>query len=646
MADKTEVDLIVKAITEGFDKVGADLKKAGSDVESAGKQISKSSMFFTELNSQINVAKQAFSTFAEVFKKTFELGAEGAAVNQTRESFDMLLDSIGAAPDTLARLRAASKGTVSDMTLMSSTATLLAGVSGDLAKSLADTAPEILEIAKAANKLNPSLGTTEFLYNSLMTGIKRGSPLLIDNTGLTLKIGEANAKYAAQLGKTVEQLSDGEKKQALLNATLEAGATLMEQVGGNTDSATDSIARMDTAVKNAADAFKAQLAPAIGDAADAITIMLSGGQKLIDMTNQHSKEVASITGSYDDYVKEMRRVVEAQGVVIKQNQDGTIEVFKAVGSGLVAVTDQYNILTRSQYEAGREGEEMAKRFLGQVVPATDQASASVSTFKYSLDEVASFVRGEVGKVFDDYDASMAGLKKTHDELTAQMQKTIEEGYSPTSEKVMNLSAKIDENELQQRELKTSLDESTAALLYQQLAAHADAETAFDLAVKFGLVDDETKLLHDSMEVLTEKYDKNKDGAIDAAEATAQYWADVQRLKDNVDKLHDKTITITTIFEEVRRVSNSEASQNFHWNDGSAYATGTNGWQIVPPGFENDTYPIRLSSGEAFNVVPRSEVGRASSGSSSGGGQVNNFYGPVTLQVSDGTSDEISNRVMV
>lgn len=37
-----------------------------------------------------------------------------------------------------------------------------------------------------------------------------------------------------------------------------------------------------------------------------------------------------------------------------------------------------------------------------------------------------------------------------------------------------------------------------------------------------------------------------------------------------------------------------------------YATGTGGWLTVPPGYPNDTYPIRMTSGEQFAVVPQDQ----------------------------------------
>jgi len=55
--------------------------------------------------------------------------------------------------------------------------------------------------------------------------------MILDNLGLTIKIGDVNDKYAKSLGKTVEALTISEKKQAMLNAVLESGGKIMERVG-------------------------------------------------------------------------------------------------------------------------------------------------------------------------------------------------------------------------------------------------------------------------------------------------------------------------------------------------------------------------------------------------------------------------------
>ena len=85
--------------------------------------------------------------------------------------------------------------------------------------------------------------------------------MILDNLGLTIKVGAANEAYAKILGKTVDQLTAEEQKQALLNDVLRAGNVLIDQVGGTTDSATDSYDQMTVAVEEASQAIKRSSSP-------------------------------------------------------------------------------------------------------------------------------------------------------------------------------------------------------------------------------------------------------------------------------------------------------------------------------------------------------------------------------------------------
>lgn len=56
---------------------------------------------------------------------------------------------------------------------------------------------------------------------------------------------------------------------------------------------------------------------------------------------------------------------------------------------------------------------------------------------------------------------------------------------------------------------------------------------------------------------------------------------------------------------------------------SSYAEGTQGWKTVPPGFMNDSYPIWLTSGERFSVIPTGQ-GAAPTSTAATGGDMNTF----------------------
>ena len=268
MAAQSKLQLVI----EGVDKASGPLSKVNKSVNEMGNASETSGSNLKALGATALKVTAGLAALGLAAKKAFDLGKEGAAIKQTGQSFEFLIQKVGASANLLDQLRSAAKGTISDMDLMSSTATLLAGTQGALAQELASSTPILLEIAKAAQKLNPALGDTTFLYDSLALGVKRASPMILDNLGLTIRIGEANAKYAIELGKTVAELTSNELKQALLNETLRAGAVLIEQAGGTTESATDSYKQFEAAVDNITDSIKIQIHDAVEPLVGALAV--------------------------------------------------------------------------------------------------------------------------------------------------------------------------------------------------------------------------------------------------------------------------------------------------------------------------------------------------------------------------------------
>lgn len=212
----------------------------------------------------------------QIGKTAVELGNLGAQALVTEQSFQAVLKSVGANVSLLGDLQEAAGGTISDMRLMQLTNTALAGASDNVATAFAEAIPKLIEGARAANQLNPALGDTEFLFQSLVTGIKRGSPMLIDNTGITLDLTSANQKYAESIGKTTDQLTEEEKQLALINATMEGADRLVQQAGGNLNNMTTGAQQLTTAWANLRAEIGKGLAPAVSGAQAALANMLTG----------------------------------------------------------------------------------------------------------------------------------------------------------------------------------------------------------------------------------------------------------------------------------------------------------------------------------------------------------------------------------
>jgi hypothetical protein len=142
----------------------------------------------------------------------------------------------------LAKMRELSAGTVSDLKLMQQANTALAlGLP-------VDRFGDMLEIARSASKATGE--SMEFMLQSIVTGLGRGSKLMLDNLGIVFDINKAYEEYAAKLGKTAEQLTDVEKKQAFINKALEVGKTNAEAAGSGTDDLNDKMARLNVSLEN------------------------------------------------------------------------------------------------------------------------------------------------------------------------------------------------------------------------------------------------------------------------------------------------------------------------------------------------------------------------------------------------------------
>ena len=184
---------------------------------------------------------------AAITKTAWELGELGKVAITTERSFNNLMRTVGISPSVLNQYVAAADNTIAKTDLMRMANVALAGTTGELSSEMARLLPTMIEGARAAAALNPAMGDASFMLQSLITGIKRGSSALIDNTGIVLKLGEANEAMAQKLGKSVEALTAQEKSLAILYATAEAVPTLVNQVGDAMDETASSSAQLKTA---------------------------------------------------------------------------------------------------------------------------------------------------------------------------------------------------------------------------------------------------------------------------------------------------------------------------------------------------------------------------------------------------------------
>jgi len=406
----------------------------------------------TDLKSGLDMVSGALGKLKEAGVAAFEFAEAGAKVAQTKRSFDDLGISIGT-------LREAANGTVSDMTLMSSTLALVTGTSGELKSGLLSAADDLMKIAKAASDLNPTLGDTGFMYQSLALGIKRGQKDIIDNTGIIVDATLANKKFADSVGKNVDELSDEERKLALLNETVSIGNGLIEQAGGDVEALTDNYGKFRANIENATNGLKEQ-AGAAGGVVDVLGDLIGNYSEWYDAANATGKSVFGLNGALqsaqlfltgtNSTIEEYKNQLEEQDLAQKRVEATAAAYAKAYGEQVTpqmnqaadATAQYYNALqTQADATARAEAQQLA---LAEAARANEEASAATATA--SLNFAASL--GEMGKqAFVNLQLeTLNGLYKEgeidlHTYRAAQLEVMKQSGMLTQSE--MNAAAQMD-----------------------------------------------------------------------------------------------------------------------------------------------------------------------------------------------------------
>jgi hypothetical protein len=599
--------------SKGFDK---EIKQTKSSLGDLGKDMLKFGAAVGGVAAGIGIAGKAI----------YEVGKRGAIVTQTADSFEYLSEKLKLQPDLLDELRKASRGTVDDMTLMSSTATLLAGTSDELGRALGNATPELLEIAKAANKLNPSLGDTAHMYESIALGIKRASPMILDNLGLTIKIGDANEVMAKKLGKSVDALTAEEKQMALLNATLEAGGNLIDQVGGNVDSATDDFARMETNIQNLKDTFMKGLAPAISEATSRLDEF---------MTKQF--EGAELQ-KYTTQLMEEKIITDKQALVATMN----------LAKGIWDLDDAMEYLSQYVPDVTDKEKELEEQ-LWRTGDATEQQETKfrhlIELFPWYAEETDIATEAT-----DNWSLAMAGAKGALEGLSGTLDGLYQNALKAATNSVyelerMKLVLKLQTEELTQAEIEHALNMLDSIDRMERLTTAVKngevSQRQFRLALADGII---TQDEYNEMLGITKTSTGNLSTAtgIFAGQlgTAAQRAYELEMQLEGLDgKNFSSSYTIDVYWQEhgsqPKPPSGSTPSPD---DSGSGGTTPTPSipdsgdddpygyqWQhggsfVVPPGFPGDSFPMLVSSGERVTVQRKDEWQRNGGGT----GTVNNL----------------------
>ena len=201
-------------------------------------------------------------------KQLVEMGKSAAVLEGMETAFGTLSGGAENASISLDKLREATNNTMSDFNLFQqANNAMILGVSKN--------SDEMAEMFDIAQRLGRALGKdTAHSVESLITGIGRQSRLMLDNIGIIVKAEEAYEAYAKKLGISADDLTDVQRKQAFLAATMESARKKVLSLGDEVLSITDSYNQLGTSLE--------QLKKRVGDAFNAFEPLIKVSKDFLD----------------------------------------------------------------------------------------------------------------------------------------------------------------------------------------------------------------------------------------------------------------------------------------------------------------------------------------------------------------------------
>jgi hypothetical protein len=261
MAKNNKTTIYINGDARGLDK-------AAKSAQSTLRDLKKGIMQGLGIGAGLGVANVVADLTRQVSQAVVELPKMAVQSQRLSASFGDLATAAGQSGATiLSAMQEATGGTVADYDLMLS-------ANKAMKLGVADSAEELGKLGEVARFMGRQMGiSTTQAVSDLTTGIGRMSPLILDNLGITIAAETTYGNYAAAIGKSADELTDAEKKQALLNRVLEDGERQIDAAGGMADDAADSYEKFNAKVTNLKTGLGALL---VGPASLVVNLALSG----------------------------------------------------------------------------------------------------------------------------------------------------------------------------------------------------------------------------------------------------------------------------------------------------------------------------------------------------------------------------------
>lgn len=332
-------------------------------------------------------------------RKAWDLMSLGAKAEQQASAFKNLADAFGAdSARIVADMKRLSGETLSTSQAMEKASqAMILGIEPDKLGKL-------MEISRASAR---AFGKdVDFMFESIVTGIGRQSKLILDNLGIIVSAKEAYAKYAASIGKTVKQLTEQERKQAFLNATMEAGERILAQIDTSTMTSYEKMQKLKAGWKD----FSEQIGRALIQVAgfmqalsehivSGLFTLLEAGtnvfQKLLIPLQKFYELLSHLPGQFGEVYAEAARGIDELSQKMEENKN----VFQlAAADSAKAAMEQYDLVFAKAKQTGDQTADVLKNAMQHV---GEQAEVAQTSFN-AMEELAKQSASNIQNAFADF----------------------------------------------------------------------------------------------------------------------------------------------------------------------------------------------------------------------------------------------------
>ena len=319
--------------------------------------------------------------------------------------------NVGFGADSLEKFREATNGTVTDTEL-------LTNANNALLLGIADSDDQMAELFDTAQRLGKAMGVgTAFAVESLTVGLGRQSKMILDNLGIMVDATSAQEKLAEEIGKTVGQLTEEERKRAFINEAMRQSKVAIEELGEEQIGLNENQEQFDVAITNLSNALGKKFSPAVQKATKLFTGFIKGVTDFIeedpevDMSS-FSDEMIRLTKLINANERASNRnekgrikqqgLLKQLGTATKDNADKNMELIQSemmLASATETVIDDIEELTESELEAIENFDVM-----------NDVMIDSVDHFK-KLDDVVVSNDSSIKQLSDNQQLAIMGVER-------------------------------------------------------------------------------------------------------------------------------------------------------------------------------------------------------------------------------------------